>query len=37
MINDGKVEAANTHDELLKSSKLYKDMWEAHIEVKDRA
>jgi len=37
VINDGKVEAANTHDELLKSSKLYKDMWEAHIEVKDRA
>lgn len=37
VINDGKVEAANTHEELLKSSKLYKDMWEAHIEVKDRA
>ena len=37
VINDGKVEAANTHDELLKSSKLYKDMWEAHIKVKDRA
>ena len=37
VINDGKVEAENTHDELLKSSKLYKDMWEAHIEVKDRA
>ena len=37
VINDGKVEAANTHDELLKSSKLYKDMWEAHIEVKDKA
>ena len=37
VINDGKVETANTHDELLKSSKLYKDMWEAHIEVKDRA
>ena len=37
VINDGKVEAAATHDELLKTNKLYKDMWEAHIEVKDRA
>ena len=37
VINDGKVEAADTHEELLKSCKLYKDMWEAHIEVKDRA
>lgn len=37
VINDGKVEAADTHKELLKSCKLYKDMWEAHIEVKDRA
>ena len=37
VINDGKVEAANTHDELLKTCELYKSMWEAHIEVKDRA
>ena len=37
VINDGQVEAADTHKELLKSCKLYKDMWEAHIEVKDRA
>ena len=37
VINEGRVEAANTHNELLKTCNLYKDMWEAHIEVKDRA
>lgn len=37
VINEGRVEAANTHNELLKTCNLYKDMWEAHMEVKDRA
>ena len=37
VVNEGRVEAANTHNELLKTCNLYKDMWEAHMEVKDRA
>ncbi len=36
VINGGEVSASGTHDELLKNSKLYKNMWESHISVKDR-
>jgi len=35
VINDGNVEASGTHDELLISCPLYKNMWEAHRMVKD--
>ena len=31
LIKDGNVAASGTHQELLKNSNLYKDMWEAHI------
>lgn len=37
LIKDGNVAASGTHQELLKNSNLYKDMWEAHISVKDQA
>lgn len=37
VINDGKLEAEGTHDELLKNSQLYKKMWEAHSASKDDA
>ncbi len=35
VIKDGNIEAIGTQDELLNSSKLYKEMWEAHISSKD--
>ena len=35
VINDGKVEASGTQDELLGNCALYKKMWEAHIMSKD--
>lgn len=35
VINDGKVEASGTHQELLKKCLLYKVMWDAHSSVKD--
>ena len=34
LVNDGKIEATGTHDELLLNSPLYKSMWEAHIGAK---
>lgn len=37
VINDGNLEASGTHEELLKSCDLYKNMWEAHSSVKDDA
>jgi ATP-binding cassette subfamily B protein len=37
VINDGNLEAAGTHEELLGSSLLYKKMWEAHSSIKDDA
>ncbi|MCM1246344.1 MAG: ABC transporter ATP-binding protein/permease [Roseburia sp.] len=37
VIKDGKLDARGTHEELLAGNGLYKDMWEAHISVKDRA
>ena len=35
VIKDGNIEAKGTHTELLTSSSLYKNMWEAHIYAKD--
>ena len=35
VINQGNVEAAGTHDELLQTCVLYKKMWEAHSMAKD--
>lgn len=37
VVNDGNVAAHGTHDELLASCPLYKEMWNAHISVKDNA
>ncbi len=37
LINDGNVEAAGTQDELLSGSPLYRQMWEAHMAVKEEA
>ena len=37
VINGGEVSASGTHEELLKKSLLYKNMWESHISVKDKA
>lgn len=36
LVHQGKVEAEGTHSELLKSSPLYRDLWEAHIGFGDR-
>ncbi len=35
LVNDGKIEAHGKHEELLNKSLLYKNMWNAHIQVKD--
>lgn len=37
VINEGNVAAHGTHEELLASCPLYKEMWNAHISVKDTA
>ena len=37
VVNDGNVAAHGTYDELLASCPLYKEMWNAHISVKDTA
>ena len=37
VINEGNVEAHGTHEELLASCPLYKEMWNAHISAKDIA
>lgn len=37
VVNDGNIIASNTHEELLLTCPLYKDMWEAHISVKDES
>lgn len=37
VIKDGKLDASGTHRELLAQNGLYRDMWEAHISVKDGA
>ena len=35
VVNDGNVVAHGTHDQLLSSCVRYRDMWNAHISVKD--
>ncbi len=35
VIKNGRVESQGTHDELLVKNGLYKDMWQAHMSVKD--
>ena len=35
VVNDGNVTAHGTHEELLMLCPLYKEMWDAHISVKD--
>ena len=35
LINDGRVEAEGTQEELLAKSALYREMWEAHNSTKD--
>lgn len=35
VVNDGNIAAHGTHEELLASCPLYKEMWNAHISVKD--
>ena len=35
VIKDGKISSQGTHEELLKKSKLYSQMWHAHIGAKD--
>ena len=35
MLKDGNVTAHGTHEQLLVSCPLYKEMWNAHISVKD--
>ena len=37
VINEGNVEAHGTHEDLLASCPLYKEMWNAHISAKDTA
>ena len=36
LINDGRIEAAGKHEQLLASSPLYRQMWQSHISVKDQ-
>ena len=35
VIKDGRIDGIGTHNELLKNNRLYQNMWEAHISVKD--
>lgn len=35
VMKDGKISAKGTHQELLDSSELYRNMWQAHVGVKD--
>ncbi len=37
VVNEGNVQAHGTHEELMASCPLYKDMWNAHISVRDTA
>ena len=36
VVNKGKIDARGKHNELLEKSKLYKNLWEAHISSKDK-
>lgn len=35
VVNDGKIDAEGTHRELLENSKLYQDMWTAHMGMRE--
>ena len=35
VVNQGRIEATGTHEELLKKCPLYKEMWKAHIGSRD--
>ncbi|MGO5066832.1 ABC transporter ATP-binding protein [Clostridium sporogenes] len=35
LVNNGKIDASGTHEQLLKKSELYQSMWNAHMGVKD--
>jgi ATP-binding cassette subfamily B protein len=35
LINDGRVDATGTHDQLLGKNELYRKMWEAHISSRE--
>ncbi|MDO4324382.1 MAG: ABC transporter ATP-binding protein [Lachnospiraceae bacterium] len=35
VVNDGRIESAGTHEQLLKKSPQYRAMWQAHIGAKD--
>lgn len=35
VVDNGRIESQGKHEELLKKSSLYKNMWEAHIQAKD--
>lgn len=37
VVHDGAIKAADTHDRLLDSCPMYKELWEAHIGAKDTA
>ncbi len=37
VVNNGQIESCGTHEELLASCTLYREMWQAHISVKDTA
>lgn len=37
VVKDGTIDSQGTHEELLALGGLYKEMWEAHISVKDTA
>lgn len=37
VVKDGNIDSQGTHQELLALDGLYKEMWEAHISVKDAA
>ena len=36
LVNDGRIDAVGTHEQLLAQSSLYQKMWKAHISVKDQ-
>lgn len=35
VVADGRIDATGTHEQLLASSKLYKQMWESHMDAKE--
>ncbi len=35
VVADGRISASGTHEELLKQSAMYHEMWQAHIGAKD--